>query len=142
MPVRPVLHALAAVAVAVGLAMVPVAAHAEAPEITQAYRQKCTDIGNGTLCIDITGSEKQNGVIGVGYWKHSGAQVRVQLGWQNTEGGLANMHPEIHTLGAGGSTGTQTTPTYLAPGCVYPILKVLSSPQTTILGQKACVPVE
>ncbi|MFD5799776.1 hypothetical protein [Streptomyces sp. NPDC127020] len=141
MSLQPSSRVLATVAAAVCLAALPTAAHADPPESAQAYTQKCKNIGNGTLCIDITGSVGQNGVIGVGYWKHGGGAVEVRLGWQNDKGGPRNMFPGHHYLQAGQNTGTKTSHTYLGAGCVTPILEVYGSPGGQLIyGDAACVP--
>ncbi|MGW7514082.1 hypothetical protein ACWGJ2_00595 [Streptomyces sp. NPDC054796] len=106
----------------------------------QAYTQKCTDIGNGTLCIDITGTAGSNGAIGVGYWKHAGGAVEVRVGWRNTGGGGYNMDGTHHYLGAGGTTGTRVWNTYLAKECVYPVLEVFGGQSQVIHGEQACTP--
>ncbi|ANB04258.1 hypothetical protein SAM40697_0295 [Streptomyces ambofaciens] len=128
-------------AAAVCLVAVPTAAHADTHVSAQAYTQKCKDIGNGTLCIDITGSVGHNGVIGVGYWKHAGDGVEVRLGWHNDQGGGNNMSSQHHYLQSGWTTGTETWSTYLGKGCVRPILQVFGSTGgQKIPGEFACVP--
>lgn len=113
------------------------AAHAD-ERSEQAYLQECTDIGNGTLCIDITGTVGTQGRIGVGYWKHAGDPVDVRVGWQNTTGGRPNMFSPHYYLQAGWSTPTRVSNTYLGAGCVFPVLEVTG--QQVIHGDKACVP--
>ncbi|WP_330334171.1 hypothetical protein OHS33_33485 [Streptomyces sp. NBC_00536] len=105
----------------------------------KAYVQRCTDLGNGTLCIDVNGRVGAQGVIGVGYWKRAGDSVHVRLGWQNTTGGGANFSRNVHgPLVPGTDTGTETWRTYLAAGCVYPLIEVVG--QGTLKGKEVCVP--
>ncbi|MYR60681.1 hypothetical protein GTY54_32105 [Streptomyces sp. SID625] len=115
------------------------AATTAAPRSPQGYVQRCTDLGNGDLCIDVTGSVGQTGRIGVGYWKHAGDVVHVRLGWQNTTGGGPNSSQTVHgPLFAGDNTGTDVWTTYLAAGCVYPLIDVIG--QYTLKGKEVCVP--
>ncbi|MFJ7203915.1 hypothetical protein ACIQWR_10330 [Streptomyces sp. NPDC098789] len=110
-----------------------------APTGAKAYVQRCTDLGNGTLCIDVNGRVGAQGVIGVGYWKRAGDAVHVRLGWQNTTGGGANFSRTVHgPLVPGSNTGTETWRTYLAAGCVYPLIEVVG--QGTLKGKEVCVP--
>lgn len=110
-----------------------------APGSARAYVQRCTHLGNGDLCIDVNGRVGAQGVIGVGYWKRAGPSVHVRLGWQNTTGGGANFSRNVHgPLVPGTGTGTETWPTYLAAGCVYPLIEVVG--QGTLKGKEVCVP--
>ncbi|WP_461020053.1 hypothetical protein [Streptomyces daliensis] len=129
---------LATLGASVLIATMPAMSARADDQSAQAYVQECTNIGNGTLCIDINGSVGTNGVIGVGYWKHAGSPVEVRLGWQNTTGGGANMFSPHYYVEAGGGTPTRVSHTYLAAGCVFPILEVNGS--QVIHGEKACVP--
>ncbi|MYV56938.1 hypothetical protein [Streptomyces sp. SID3212] len=105
----------------------------------RAYVQRCTDLGRGDLCIDVNGRVGGQGRIGVGYWKRSGDAVHVRLGWQNTTGGGANFSRTVHgPLVPGATTGTETWSTYLAAGCVYPLIEVVG--QGTLKGKEVCVP--
>ncbi|MDJ0382309.1 hypothetical protein [Streptomyces sp. G-G2] len=114
------------------------AAHAEGGAV-RGYVQRCTDLGNGSLCIDVNGRVGASGVIGVGYWKRAGSAVHVRLGWQNTTGGGANFSKNVHgPLVPGTDTGTETWSTYLAAGCVYPLIEVVG--QGTLKGKEVCVP--
>lgn len=97
----------------------------------EAYDQTCTDIGNGTLCIDANGVAGSHGYIGVAYIKREGAPVRVYLAWQsysNDPGGptRAPISPGFD-VAAGQSTGSQVWPTYLGEGTVAPILYTAGS---------------
>ncbi|MFH8224459.1 hypothetical protein ACH4C2_35835 [Streptomyces sp. NPDC018057] len=115
------------------------AATTAAPRSPQGYVQRCTDLGNGDLCIDVTGGVGQTGRIGVGYWKRAGDVVHVRLGWQNTTGGGANSSKTVHgPLFPGDNTGTDVWTTYLAAGCVYPLIDVIG--QYTLKGKEVCVP--
>ncbi|MEV0848616.1 hypothetical protein AB0J21_22495 [Streptomyces sp. NPDC049954] len=110
-----------------------------APVSARAYVQRCTNLGNGDLCVDVNGRVGTRGVIGVGYWKRAGSSVHVRLGWQNTTGGGANFSRTVHgPLVPGTGTGTETWPTYLAAGCVYPLIEVVG--QGTLKGKEVCVP--
>ncbi|MYX28254.1 hypothetical protein GTY75_16655 [Streptomyces sp. SID8381] len=126
-------------AAATALACATTATATAAPRAPQAYVQRCTDLGNGDLCIDVTGRVGQTGRIGVGYWKRAGDTVHVRLGWQNTTGGGANFSRTVHgPLTPGMNTGTETWTTYLAAGCVYPLIEVVG--QGTLKGKEVCVP--
>ena len=124
---------------AIGLVAVGgVPAQASSPS-TAAYVQRCTDLGRGNLCIDVNGRVGQVGVIGVGYWKREGDSIHVRLGWQNTTGGGANFSKNVHgPLTPGMNTGTEKWRTYLAAGCVYPLIEVVG--QGTLKGKEVCVP--
>ncbi|MHC5908581.1 hypothetical protein ACVNF4_32575 [Streptomyces sp. S6] len=132
------ISALALGATLIGV-VAPTAMAAPAQAAPAAYVQRCTDLGNGDLCIDVNGRVGQNGVIGVGYWKRAGAAIHVRLGWQNTTGGGANFSRNVHgPLVPGTNTGTETWSTYLAAGCVYPLIEVVG--QGTLKGKEVCVP--
>jgi len=122
--------------------LVPVATAAPAqaaPAAPLAYVQRCTNLGNGDLCIDVNGRVGQVGVIGVGYWKRAGDTIHVRLGWQNNTGGGANFSRNVHgPLSPGMNTGTETWSTYLAAGCVRPLIEVVG--QGTLKGAEVCVP--
>ncbi|WP_030662938.1 hypothetical protein [Streptomyces rimosus] len=115
---------------------------AEAAPPLKEYVQRCTDLGNGDLCIDVTGKVGQVGVIGVGYWKRKGDPVWVKLGWQNNTGGGANWASgPPQEIFSGGNTGTKKWSTYLAAGCVYPLIGVIAGGgMDTLKGKEVCVP--
>ncbi|MGQ4382535.1 hypothetical protein [Streptomyces sp. SAS_270] len=117
----------------------PAEAAPAAPASPTAYVQRCTDLGNGDLCIDVTGRVGGQGTIGVGYWKRAGDSIHVRLGWQNNTGGGANFHSTVYgPLVPGSNTGTDTWRTYLAAGCVHPLIEVIG--QGTLKGKEVCVP--
>ncbi|QIQ06073.1 hypothetical protein [Streptomyces liangshanensis] len=121
------------------LAATTTSAQAAEHSFAKAYVQRCTDLGRGDLCIDVNGRVGGRGTIGVGYWKRSGDAVHVRLGWQNTTGGAANFSRSVHgPLVPGNTTGTETWSTYLAAGCVYPLIEVVG--QGTLKGKEVCVP--
>ncbi|WP_228450248.1 hypothetical protein [Streptomyces alkaliterrae] len=142
---RGALGVVAAGALTLGMTNAP--AHAAAGSATggvagpNAYVQRCTNLGNGDLCIDVTGKAGRRGTIGVGYWKRRGDSVHVRLGWQNTTGGKANWSRTVHgPLLPGMSTGTEKWGTYLARGCVFPLLEVVGRGNPTLKGREVCVP--
>lgn len=111
-----------------GASLLAVGLQAATMTTAQAYDQKCTDIGNGTLCVDANGVAGSTGYIGVSYTKREGAPVRVYLAWQSFSDNptRAPISPGFD-VAAGQSTGTHVWTTYLGPGTVAPILYTAGS---------------
>jgi len=79
---------------------------------------KCTELGNGRLCVAIT-PVNQQGAIQVIYTKTGGAPIYGHLAWQ-TPGEDDHVSPDISMTA--GHTYYHTWPTWVGPGWVEGVI--------------------
>ncbi|OZM75061.1 hypothetical protein CFN78_02475 [Amycolatopsis antarctica] len=95
--------------------------------------QNCQDIGNGSVCIDVTPAGSP-GHVQVSYVKKAGDPLNAYLVWRNP-GGVISAGPEEHMVS--GRAYIHRWDTFVGAGCNTPGIRIPFQP--TIWGPTVCV---